>query len=140
MPESHQPSDPTDILKRLSEGYRSVRLARGVVGKTGHAMIALLGVWGIIVWQLGDNSLRNVSLIFAGVVATLIFWWWTRSTQDFAQRNPAQALLDGAELLEYQKFEAQMKGLPSLPPSPSISDPLKPEPPIVEIPARRSDG
>lgn len=132
--------ETSDILKRLSEGYRSVRLGRGVVGKTGQAMLALLGVWAVIVWQLNDSPVRDGALIFAGLAATGIFWWWARSTQDYAQKNPAQALLEGAELLEYQKFEAQAKGLPSLPRSPSISDPMRPTPPMIELPIRPADG
>jgi hypothetical protein len=133
--------DPTDILKRLSETYRSVRLGRGVVGKTGQAMLGLLGIWAIVVWQLSDNIPRDVALIISGLFPTGVFWWWTKSTQDFAQKNPAQALLEGAELLEYQKFDAQIKGLTTVDRLPVISDPLKPTPPVIDLPVRSpNDG
>jgi hypothetical protein len=118
--------DPgSDILKRLGETYRSVRLGRGVVGKTGHAMLALLGIWAVIAWQLSDNLYRDFGLLIAGTAATAIFWWWTRSTQQFAERNPAQALLEGAELLEYQRFEAQIKGFPPIKDSIRVTDPTQ---------------
>ena len=106
-------SDPTDLIKKLSESYRQIRFGRGVVGKTAHAMIALLAVWLLVVWRW-SGSWTDAGLFLIGLAATAVFIWWTRSTQDFAERNPAQALLEGAELLEYQKFEAEAKGRLSL--------------------------
>jgi hypothetical protein len=117
--------DPTDVLKGLSESYRSIRLRRGVVGKTGQAMLVLLGIWGVIVWQLSDDPLRDKALFIAGLISTRIFWWWTKSTQEFAEKNPAHALLEGAELLEYKRFETQFKGIISFYDSVYISDPSK---------------
>jgi hypothetical protein len=124
-PEPGVPFDPGAWIKKLTESYRSVRFPRGVVGKTTQAMLALLGVWVVIVWQLSDNLYRDIGLILAGLVATGVFVWWTNSSQRFAERNPAQAMLDGAEFLEYHKFEAQAKGLPPATQSPRISDPTQ---------------
>lgn len=73
-------------------------------------MLALLGVWLLIVWRWTDNIWTDVGLALIGAAAAGVFVWWVKSTQDFAERNPAQALLEGAELLEYQKFEAEAKG------------------------------
>lgn len=115
--------DPTDVLRGLSESYRSIRLRRGVVGKTGQAMLILLGIWGIIVLQLSDDPLRDKALFIAGLISTGIFWWWTKSTQDFAEKNPAHVLLEGAELLEYKRFETQFKGITSFYDTVYISDP-----------------
>jgi hypothetical protein len=67
-----------------------------------------------IAWRWSDNLLADAGLGLAGLVATGVFVWWTSSTQKFAERNPAQALLEGAEFLEYQRFEAQAKGQPRL--------------------------
>ena len=129
--------DPADdIIKRLSETYRSVRLGRGVVGKTGQAMLGLLAMWSIIVWQLSDNIMRDASLIVSGLIATGIFWWWSNSIQRFAKENPAQALLEGAELLEYQKFEAQIKGFSHIEFALITSDPNMPQPSLVDSPIR----
>ena len=119
-------SDPADIIKKLSESYRQVRFGRGVVGKTGHGMLGVLTIWLMIAWRWSGNVAADVGLGLVGVAATAAFVWWVRSTQEFAQRNPAQALLEGAELLEYQKFEAQSKGMPSLPNSPIIEGQAKP--------------
>jgi hypothetical protein len=128
--------ESTDILKHLSETYRSVRLGRGVVGKTGQAMLGLLGIWAIVVWQLSDSVTRDIALVAAAIIATGAFWWWTKSTQQFAKENPARVLLEGAELLEYQKFEAQIKGFSSIPESSRISDPSKSTPPVIDVPVR----
>src|SRR3712207_2125779 len=40
--------------------------------------------------------------------------WWIKNMQNFAERNPAQAMLEGAEFMEFKRFEAQAKGVPSL--------------------------
>ncbi|WP_441227900.1 hypothetical protein AB7813_03725 [Tardiphaga sp. 20_F10_N6_6] len=132
--------DPEDVLRKLSEGYRTIRFARGVVGKTGHAAIGLLTVWAIVAWQIGDNLTKNLSLLAVGTLASAVFVWWARSTQKFAEKNPAQALLEGAELLEYQRFEAETKGLSSPNVSPRIPDPTKDWPTIDELPVRPLDN
>jgi hypothetical protein len=93
-------------------------------------MIALIIVWGVIVWKLSNDAWMNGSLILAGAIITAVFMWWTRSTQTFAHNNPAQAMLEGAEFLEYHKFEAQAKGLPPAGPSVLTSDPQQP-PPVI---------
>jgi hypothetical protein len=66
------------------------------------------------------------SLIFVGVIATCILIWWVRRTHQFAKDNPAQAMLEGAQFVEYKRFEAQIKGFNSLPNTPKITDPSRP--------------
>ena len=101
--------NPDDIVRQIAEAGKGVRFGRGVVGKTGHAMIVVIALWGVIIWRLGDNAALNAGLIAAGLVGTAVFVWWTLATQRFAERNPAQAMLEGAEFLEYKRFEAQTK-------------------------------
>lgn len=104
-------------IKKAVENGLGIRFGRGVVGKTSHAMIVLIVIWGLVVWKLGDNIVANCFLIGAALIATFIFIWWTRSTQQFAERNPAQAMLDGAEFLEYRRIETEAQGV-ALPPTP----------------------
>ena len=66
-----------------------------------------------------------------GLIASGLFIWWTLSTQGFAERNPGQAMLDGAEFLDYYKFEVQAKGLRPPSDSPLITDPDRPPPPLI---------
>jgi hypothetical protein len=131
--------DPTDVLKGLSENYRSIRLKRGVVGKTGQGMLVLLAIWGVIVWQLSDDPLRDKALFIAGLISTGVFWWWVKSTQEFAEKNPAHALLEGAELSEYKRFETQFKGITSVYDAIYISDPSTPTPTLSDAQNERAD-
>lgn len=75
-------------------------------------MLGLLIVWGIVAWRWTDNLASDGGLLVVGLAASVVYWSWMKSTQRFAERNPAQAMLEGAEFIEYQKFEAQVKGLP----------------------------
>ena len=84
----------------------------GVIGKTTRGMLAILGVWGLIVLKITDSIVTNSVLIVIGAAITVLFIWWVRKTHDFAEKHPAQAMLDGAEFIEYQKFTAQIKGSP----------------------------
>lgn len=103
------PINPADLLNRaVSHGF-GVRFSRGVVGKTGHAMIGLLVVWAIAIWRFTDSIATNAFTLGAALVATAAFVWWAWGSQRFAERNPAQAMLEGAEFLEYQKIEAGTK-------------------------------
>jgi hypothetical protein len=131
-------SDPIDWIKRLGESYRSMRFPRGVVGKTTQAMLALLGVWAVIAWQWSDNLYRDGGLLIGGLAATGVFMWWVKATQTFAERNPAQAILDGAQFIEYKKFEAQVKGLPPSTGAVLTTDPRQP-PPLIDVTAGAVD-
>jgi hypothetical protein len=108
----------------MVESARGVKFAKGVVGKTNQATLALFGLWALILWRLSSDWLLDVCLLFAGGVATAVYCWWVHKTQKFAKENPAQALLEGAQFVEYQKWEAAVKGLPRLA-SEVVPDPNK---------------
>jgi hypothetical protein len=114
---------PPDWLARLAGTYSGVRFPRGVVGKTSNAMMAVLGLWVVIAWRWSSDLKLDAGLSLIGLAATGAFIWWTRSTQTFAAQNPAQAILEGAEFLQYQQFEAQMKGYPKIIDVEPVSDP-----------------
>src|SRR6266545_1784349 len=80
----------------------------------------------IIFWRLTGNLWPDLALFGGGLVVTGIYCWWVKGTQEFAKENPELALLEGAELLEYQKFEAQAKGILLIASSPPIIDPAAP--------------
>ena len=122
-------NDPSDFINKLAESYRHVRFGRGLVGKTSYATIALFALWGIILWRLTENFWFDVGLISCGGIVTGIYWWWVRGTQAFAREHPELALLEGAELLEYRRFEAQSKGLLNAPRTE-----------VIEGPQRRGNG
>ena len=97
------------------------------MGKTSRATLALFGLWAIILWRLSDSPLLDTVLLGGGVICTCAYGWWVHRTQRFAAENPGLALMEGAQLLEYQKWEAGIKGLPALN-SPIIPDPEKSQP------------
>lgn len=103
--------DPETILKRLLEQGQRVKFGRGVVGKTTYAAVATIGLWAAIVFRLSTDLWLNLSLVLAGLVGTGVCIWFVRGTQRFARENPAQAMLEGAEFIEYQKWEAEVKGI-----------------------------
>lgn len=87
-----------------------VRFGRGVVAKTGYAIVGVLVIWLGAVLKMGPSVVQNCFLAGGGLIASALAAWWVVSTQRFAERNPAQAMLDGAEFVEYKKFEATAKG------------------------------
>ena len=113
--------DPISALRRLSEKYQQIKLGPGVVGKTGRVAIALCIVWAIVVWRL-SGTLADIGLLLGACIITGFCIWWVNKTHKFAEEHPDTALLEGAQLLEYQKWEAEVRGLPALK-SPKIPDP-----------------
>jgi hypothetical protein len=105
-------TDPVELIKRLAESFRQVKFGSGVVGKTSHAMLVVVGVWAIVAWRVSANIVQDAALLGAAGAVTGLYVWWTRRTQAFAEKNPGLALLEGAHLLEYQRFLAEARGLP----------------------------
>src|SRR5205807_2057693 len=102
--------DPLGVLKELSEKYSQIKLGSGVVGKTGRATLALFFLWAIILWRLSGSAWLDIALLAGGCATTAVYVWWVRKSHDFADKNPGAALLEGAELIEYQKWDAEVKG------------------------------
>lgn len=134
---SADPERPEWLLSKLGEAFSSVRLKGGVVARTSHAMFVLIVVWGLVVWRWTADPWIDSGLLLVGVVVSSVFLIWNKSIQKFAERNPAQAMLEGAEFLEYRKFEAQAKsgnaGSPAIivdPTAPKISSPDRGEPDV----------
>lgn len=116
MPEK----DPAEVVDEILSSGRNIRLGRGVVSKTSYVAGIVALVWGAIVLRWSGNLIADSGLIIVGLIATAFAVWFIHRTQRFAEQNPAQALLEGAELLEWQKTEIQAKGLPPVPGSPTI--------------------
>jgi hypothetical protein len=131
---SNPNQDPSDLIKNLGEHFRQVRFGSGVVGKTSYAVLALVSVWGIVFWRLSENVAQNLSMLGGAFVITAFVGWWIHRTQEFAEKNPSAALLEGAQLLEYQKFQLEVKGGAALPPSQArpIDDPRLPAKPTSD--------
>jgi hypothetical protein len=103
-------SDPAEILAKAIESARNVKFGRGVVGKTGHVVLGLVAMWLVICLRLGENWMLDAGLIAAGLIGTALGVWWISAIKRFAERNPALALLEGAELVEYHRLEVTAQG------------------------------
>jgi hypothetical protein len=115
-------SDPVELVRKLAESFRQIKFGSGVVGKTSHGLLAVVGVWAIVVWRLSADFVQDAALLGAATAVTGLYVWWTLRTQAFAEKNPGLALLEGAHLLEYQRFVAQTKGLPPAANQPMIHE------------------
>jgi hypothetical protein len=107
------PSDLTRTLLARAQALGHIRLSRGVVGKASVvAGIALL-VLGSIAWRIDAGWLP----MMAGAVL-LAFFVYLGAVLWFAHRHPEQALLEGAEIIQYREQEMIGKGLGVPPNSP----------------------
>jgi len=114
--------DPMETITKALEHARNVRLGRGVVSKTSYVAAALLVVWVLVLWRWSDSAPMDGGLLLVGVLATIFAVWFIRSTRSFAEKNPALALLEGAELIEWRKLEVAAQGIPSPPKTILIED------------------
>lgn len=103
-------NDPVEIVRRLAESFRQIKFGSGIVGKTSYLTLAVVGVWALVIWRLSGDLVLDAFLVGTAGIATAIYVWWMRRTHAFAERNPGLALLEGAHLLEYQRFVAHTKG------------------------------
>lgn len=106
------PNNPSDIdwLAQLRQSYSQIQFGPGVVGKTTRATLALIGAWVVLIFRLGSDPILNASLLISGFVITGVYCWWVRKTHSFAEKFPQVALMEGAQLVEYQKWEAAVNG------------------------------
>ena len=106
--------EPVSQLSQILDAGRNIKLARGVIGKTGHVVLATVGIWALILWRWSGNLAVDGGLLGVGLVVTAFTAWWIRGSQKFAKENPAQAMLEGAEFLEYRRIEMGTKDIGSL--------------------------
>lgn len=90
------------------------------MSKTSYVAALCLAVWLAVAWRWSGPIADNWGLLIAGTVTTLFAAWYIKATQNFAERNPAQALLEGTEFLEWSRIEAAAKGLPPTPDQPLV--------------------
>lgn len=116
--------DDSTLQKALkASGLDSIRLARGVVGNTTHAMYAAMLAVAVAAWALRDEPKFALALagIIGGVTALYLIGTWR-----FSHRNPDLALYGGAELLKLRELQIGTKNHPEPADAPSIEDPENP--------------
>jgi hypothetical protein len=110
--------DLTRALLARMHALGHIRLARGVVGKASVvAGIALL-VLGAIAMRIDAKLL----LVISGMVL-LAFFVYLAAVMWFAHRHPEQALLEGAEIIQYRHQEMAARGFPVAPQASTLITP-----------------
>jgi len=71
------------------------------------------------------------SLLTVAGLGVAVFGFYFVKVLRFAERNPAVALLEGAELVQWHQHELAAKGV-TVPLSPPIVDPAKPPPALPD--------
>jgi hypothetical protein len=111
-----------DLLRQAGvpiESLTRIRLGSGLVGKTTWAAIAAIAVLGLIASRLSDPWI----LAGLGALVGVIFMTYLWKVMSFARDNPAAALLEGADLVQWQRGELAAKGIQFPPRQPSIEPP-----------------
>jgi hypothetical protein len=95
-----------------------------VIGKGTVMWLGVILVWGVVLVRFSPTApLFDAALFLGAGILTAVVARETQKMRTYAAENPSTALLEGAQLLEYKRFEAQAKGLPasdkSLPSSPT---------------------
>jgi hypothetical protein len=69
-----------------------------------------------IAWSVQNPYISAFSLVVVAVVA----WYALHRAFDFADKNPAAAILEGAEFVKHEQIQQAAKGIPQFPPSDTI--------------------
>ena len=95
--------------------------------------VGVVVLWGIALWRITPDHLLFDALLLGGaLLATYLVQRETKKMREFAVENPALALMEGADITEFKKFEAQVKGLLITGSSPAVIDPSTP--PATNVP------
>lgn len=100
-----------------TEAYEKIKFPQGVVGKT--SLIVAMGLVVLAIIAMRTTSQYLLVLLFIAVVVLVV--WHCIRTREFAEKNPALALTEGAELLAYRKIELGAKDF-SNPPQQILTD------------------
>ncbi len=109
----------------LTGNYRRVTLGKGVVGKSTSGFIGLCGVFGLVAIGLIYAG-QPLYLLALAVLAAVVYFYYQYSVIGFATKNPASALLEGADFVKWHQNEVAAKDLKIIPNSPLVVDPQNP--------------
>jgi hypothetical protein len=87
----------------------SIKFAKGVLGHTSWTIAFVFAAMAVTVWSLSNSPLYALIGVVIEALFACIFLlgsWW------FAERNPAIALLEGANLVRWRELDMAAQGLP----------------------------
>jgi hypothetical protein len=114
-----------------TESINRIRLGRGVIGKSATVAFGALVIIAIVAARLPSQD--DLFLMILAGCGFLLFLLFFVGAMIYGSKNTAAALLEGAELVTWQKQEMAAKYLPQPPITPEISDPKSPLTPISSI-------
>ncbi len=136
----HGGTGPLSLLKGLAESATRIRLAPGVLGKTHTVILGVIALWGIVLFRLSATAVwLDLALILGATIGTVVALVFCKQSRDYAVAHPALALMEGADITEYQKFEAESKKAQG-PNAALVSDPTKPLSNSKPAPEREPDA
>jgi hypothetical protein len=106
-----------------TESLDRIRLGPGVVGRSATVAVVALLVLGVAAYKTNNDYI----LVGIVVIAVLVFAICFRESMKYADRNPAAALLEGAQLVTWRTQELAAKAIAHPPKTPAIPDPKGPE-------------
>jgi len=109
----------------LTGNYRRVTLGKGVVGKSTSGFIGLCGVFGLVAIGLIIAG-QPLYLLALALLIALVYLYYQYSIVGFATKNPASALLEGADFVKWHQNEIAAKDFKVIPNEPLIVDPQNP--------------
>ena len=110
--------------------FGSVKLGRGVVGKSTVAIASVMAVLLTIALRISTDWM----LLMLGAVAVVAFIVYLLVIFFLARKHPEAALLEGAELVHWAQINAGgTKDAPAPPPANPIPDPTRLPPAIIDI-------
>ena len=127
-------SDPLFYIRGLAMSGTRFRFPPGVTGKSSLIYVGLVTLWAIVLLRLSPTKY----VFDGGLIGCAAFMTWVgirecHKMRDFAEKNPALAMMEGADVTEYSRFEAEAKGLIGKDRSPAVPDPTPPLLPITPI-------
>jgi hypothetical protein len=97
-----------------------IKFAPGVVGKMGFVASIAVASLGFIGYSMtGDAMKLTIAFIVAGCLVAYIF-----AALRYAEKNPYNALLEGADLVQLKQLEIAEKGHAPVIPTANVAPPI----------------
>lgn len=130
------------MFEKEFKTLKAIKLTGGIFGKTTLLLIVLCVCVAAVCFKAGVWWLSLILMLPLMGIVTYAFI----RIMDFAEKNPQAAIMDGSELLIYERIVHGRKGQETLPSFPPTADhqspPLLPEdleatdpPPLLSIPS-----
>lgn len=96
---------------KLIKNVSSVKLGKGLFGKTSTVLIILIVTIGFIAWVSGNTWVCLAAIVMICLIVPYILIKLIK----LAEKTPQTVILEGAEFILHQQIEYASKGMPTLP-------------------------